>query len=172
MEEQIFMQQGEEDRHSLLRQRIEGWLDDEGISFESTPDFNSHFHLKANLKNVEVHLSEPKVRKGVLAVQAVVSLDEMQLARMQDLKPENKKSLFLNLFSKLDRSEYLFMLQEDFTSKNWMRIQRTLYIEDLTRTSLLAEMKNLNTKFVCMNYELNSALDGTVIVRDDKTIYT
>jgi hypothetical protein len=166
------MQHGEEDHHSLLKQKIEGWLDDEGISFESTPDFNSHFHLKTNLKNVEVHLSEPKVRRGVLAIQTVVSLDEMQLARVQDLKPENKRSVFLNLFSKLDRSEYLFMLQEDFTSKNWMRIQRTLYIEDLTRTGLLAEMKNLNAKFLSMNYELDSALDGALIVRDDKTIYS
>ena len=166
------MQHGEEDHHSLLKQKIEGWLDDEGISFESTPDFNSHFHLKTNLKNVEVHLSEPKVRRGVLAIQTVVSLDEIQLARVQDLKPENKRSVFQNLFSKLDRSEYLFMLQEDFTSKNWMRIQRTLYIEDLTRTGLLAEMKNLNAKFLNMNYELDSALDGALIVRDDKTIYS
>jgi hypothetical protein len=84
------MQQGEQDLHGALKQRIEGWLDDEGISFESTPDLNSHFHVKANLKNVEVHLSEPKVRKGILAVQAVVSLDEAQLARVQNLKPDEK----------------------------------------------------------------------------------
>jgi hypothetical protein len=166
------MQQGEEDHHSLLRKRIEGWLDDEGISFESAPDFNSHFQLKANLKNVEVHLSEPKVRKGVLAIQAVVSPDETQLARIQNLKPENKRTIFLSLFSKLDRSEYLFMLQEDFTSKNWMRIQRILYIEDLTRTKLFGEMKGLNTKFLNMNYELNLALDSATIAHDDKTIYS
>jgi hypothetical protein len=167
------MQQGEEeDRQRLLKQRIEGWLDDEGISFESTPDFNSHFHVKANLKNVEVHLTEPKVRRGVLSVQAVVSLDEGQLAHVQNLKPEEKRSVFLSLFSKLDTSEYLFMLQEDFTSKSWMRIQRILYLEDLTRTKLLTEMKELNTKFVSMNYALNSALDGAMIIGDDKTIYS
>jgi hypothetical protein len=166
------MQQGEEDLHGVLKQRIEGWLDDEGISFESIPDFNAHFHVKANLKNVEVHLSEPKVRRGIVAVQAVVSLEETQLARVQNLKPEEKRSVFLSLFSELDMSEYHFMLQEDFTSKSWMRIQRTLYIEDLTRTRLLNEMKELNTKFVSMNYELNSALDGAIVIGDNKTIYS
>jgi len=166
------MHQEEDDLHGTLKQRIESWLDDEGISFESTPDFNSNFHIKANLKNVEVHISESKVRKGIVAVQAVVFLDESQLARVQNLKLEEKRSVFLSLFSKLDRSEYLFMLQEDFTSKSWMRIQRTLYIEDLTRTKLLNEMKELNTKFVSMNYELNAALDGAAIVGDNKTIYS
>ena len=155
-----------------MKARIEDWLDAEGISAELVPDFNAHFHLKSSLKNVEVHLSEPKVRRGVIAVQAVVSLNEEQLAKISEIKPEDKRAIFLDLFSKLDRSEYLFMLQEDFTSKSWLRIQRALYIEDLTRTSLLSEMKNLNTKFVNMNYELNLALDGIAPATGDKTIYT
>jgi len=166
------MQTREEDPHLFLKGKVENWLDDEGISFEPVPDFNSHFHLKSNLKNIEVHLSEPKVRKGILAIQAVVSPDEMQLAKIQAMKPEDQRAIFLSLFSKLDRSEYLFMLQEDFTSKNWLRIQRTLYTEDLTRTILLEAMKSLNTKFVEMNYELNDALTGVVTTGGDKTIYS
>ncbi|MDA4111774.1 MAG: DUF2299 family protein [Thaumarchaeota archaeon] len=166
------MQTREEDQHTILKRRIEDWLEAEGISFESVPDFNSHFHVKANLKNIEVHVTEPKVRRGVLAVQAVVSLDETQLSKVVKVKPEDKRSIFLSLFSRLDRSEYLFVLQEDFTSKNWLRIQRALYIEDLTRTSLLSEMKGLNTKFVNMNYELNLALDSTPVATGDETIYS
>ncbi|MDA4130971.1 MAG: DUF2299 family protein [Thaumarchaeota archaeon] len=166
------MQTREEDPHLFLKEKVEGWLDDEGISYEPVPDFNSHFHLKSNLKNIEAHLSEPKVRKGVLAIQAIVSPDETQLAKVQAMKPEARRGIFLSLFSKLDRSEYLFMLQEDFESKSWLRIQRTLYIEDLTRTILLSEMKNLNTKFVDMNYELNIALEGVVTSSGDKTIYS
>ncbi|MFI5421055.1 MAG: DUF2299 family protein [Nitrososphaerales archaeon] len=167
------MQQNEEvNLHQILKQRIEDWLDAEGITSEPVPDFNSHFHVKSNLKNIEVHLSEPKVRRGVLAVQAVVSLNEDQLAKISEIKAENRRAIFLDLFSKLDRSEYLFMLQEDFTSKSWLRIQRALYIEDLTRTGLLSEMKSHNMKFVNINYELNLALEGIVTPTGDKTIYT
>ena len=161
-----------EQSHISTKQKIEAWLEAEGITFEPVSDFNAHFHLVANLKNVQVHLSEPKVRKGVLAVQAVASLDEQQLWKANQISPEDKRSIFLSLFSKLDRSEYLFMLQEDFTSKSWLRIQRALYIEDLTRTSLLSEMKCLNTKFVNMNYELNIALNGATLTVGDKTIYS
>lgn len=146
--------------HSSLKTKIEDWLEAEGITFSESPDFNSFFHIVANLKNVQVHVSEPKVRRGVLAVQAVVALNEDQLAKVEKLKPEEKRPLFLSLFAKLDRSEYLFMLQEDFNSKSWLRIQRTLYIEDLTRSSLLFEMKDLNMKFVNLNYELNDALES------------
>ena len=161
----------EEQSHTSTKQKIEAWLEAEGITFEQVSDFNAHFHLVANLKNVQVHLSEPKVRKGVLAVQAVASLDEQQLWKANQISPEDRRSIFLSLFSKLDRSEYLFMLQEDFTSKSWLRIQRTLYLEDISRTSVLREMKELNVKFVGVNYDLNEALDIAPRSVPEETIY-
>ena len=161
----------EEKSYTSTKQKIEAWLEAEGLTFESVSDFNSHFHLVVNLKNVQVHLSEPKVRKGVLAVQAVASLDEQQLWKANQISPEDKRSIFVSLFSKLDRSEYLFMLQEDFTSKSWLRIQRTLYIEDIKRTSVLREMKELNLKFVNVNYDLNEALDIAPRAVQEETIY-
>jgi hypothetical protein len=155
------------------RERIEAWLEAEGISFESVKDFNSHFHIAANLKNIQVQISEPKVRRGVLAVQAVVSLDDQQVWKASKIRKEDLHTIFLSLFEKLDRSEYLFMLQEDFFSKSWLRIQRTLYIEDITRTSLLNEMKDLNVKFVGVNYDLNEALDNAPKSdKKEETIYT
>ena len=159
---------------SPIWEKVESWLEDEGISFSKVPDFNSHYHIQANLKNVQVHLSEPKVRRGVLAVQAVVALDEQQAWKAKQIKKEDLKTIFLALFEKLDRSEYLFMLQEDFFSKSWLRIQRALYIEDLTRTSLLKEMKDLNLKFVSVSYDLNSALDNAprVASAEEERIYS
>jgi hypothetical protein len=155
-------------------EKIEAWLEDEGISFAPVPDFNSHYHLAAHLKNVQVQLSEPKVRRGVLAVQAVVSLDDQQAWKARKLRKEDLKALFLSLFERLDREEYLFMLQEDFFQKNWLRIQRTLYVEDLTRTMLLKEMKDLNMRFLNVNYELNAALDNApkTGAEVEETIYT
>jgi len=161
----------EKESRISTRQKIEGWLEAEGITFEPVSDFNAHFHLVANLKNVQVHLSEPKVRKGVLAVQTVVSLDDQQLWKANQISPEDKRSIFLSLHSKLDRSEYLFMLQDDFTSKSWLRIQRTLYIEDISRTRVLQEMKELNTKFVDVSYDLNLALDVAPKAVPEETIY-
>jgi hypothetical protein len=160
-----------EESNESTREKLEVWLEAEGISFEQVSDFNSHFHLVANLKNVQVHLSEPKVRKGVLAVQAVVALDEQQLWKANQISPEDLRAIFLVLFSKLDRSEYHFMLQEDFTSKSWLRIQRTLYIEDISRSSVLREMKELNVKFVDVNYDLNDALDCAPRSVPEETIY-
>jgi hypothetical protein len=154
-------------------EKIESWLDAEGISFRSVPDFNSHYHVEASLKNVQVHLSEPKVRRGVLAVQAVVSLDEQQAWKAKQIKKEDLHAIFLVLFEKLDRSEYLFMLQEDFFSKSWLRIQRTLYFEDLCRTDLLREMRDLDLRFVNINYDLNSALDNAPRTSsEEETIYS
>jgi hypothetical protein len=161
----------EKESHVSTKQKIEAWLEAEGITFESVSDFNAHYHLVANLKNIQVHLSEPKVRKGVLAVQAVASLDEPQLWKANQISPEDKRSIFISLFSKLDRSEYLFMLQEDLTSKSWLRIQRTLYIEEISRTSVLREMKDLNVKFVDVNYVLNEALDIAPKAVPEETIY-
>ena len=154
-------------------ERIERWLEAEGISFEAVKDFNSHFHISANLKNIQVQISQPKVRRGVLAVQAVVSLDDQQVWKAQKISKEDLHTIFLSLFEKLDRSEYLFMLQEDFFSKSWLRIQRTLYIEDLSRSILLNEMKGLNLKFVDVNYDLNEALDNAPKSdKKEETIYT
>ena len=67
-------------------EEIEAWLEDEGITFETVKDFNSHYHIAANMKNVQVHLSESKVRRGVLAVQAVVALDEQQVWKAEQIK--------------------------------------------------------------------------------------
>jgi len=154
-------------------ERIESWLEDEGISFERVKDFNSLCHIAANLKNMQVHLSEPKVRRGVLAVQAVVALDDQQTWKAKKVSAEDLHTIFLSLFEKLDRQEYLFMLQEDFFSKSWLRIQRTLYVNELTRTGLLEEMKDLNLKFVNVNYELNEALDNAPKSgQKEETIYT
>ncbi len=161
----------EEQSHKSTKQKIEAWLEAEGISFEPVSDFNAYFHIAANLKNMQVHLSGPKVRKGVLAVQAVASLDEQQLWKANQISPEDKRSIFISPFSKLDRSEYHFMLQEDFTSKSWLRIQRTLYIEDISRTSVLREMKELDVKFVAVNYDLNEALDIAPKAVPEETIY-
>ena len=160
-----------EENRTSTREKLEIWLEAEGITFEQVSDYNSHFHLVANLKNVQVHLSEPKVRKGVLAVQAVVALDEQQLWKANQISPEDLRAIFLVLFSKLDRTEYHFMLQEDFTSKSWLRIQRTLYIEDISRTSVLREMKELNVKFVDINYDLTEALDSAPRSVPEETIY-
>jgi hypothetical protein len=161
----------EEESNTSTKQKIEAWLEAEGLTSEPVSDINAHFHIAVNLKNVQVHLSEPRVRKGVLAIQAVASLDEQQLWKANQISPEDKRSIFISLFSKLDRSEYLFMLQEDFTSKSWLRIQRTLYIEDITRTCVLQEMKDLNLKFVDVNHDLNEALDIAPRAVQEKTIY-
>lgn len=154
-------------------EKIESWLEEEGIPFQPVKDFNSHYHISASMKNVQVHLSEPKVRHGVLAVQAVVSLDDQQIWKAKQIKKEDLHSIFLSLFEILDRSEYHFMLQEDFFSKTWLRIQRTLYFEELTRSVLLDEMKDLNVKFVNVSYDLNEALDNAPKQgSNEDTIYT
>ncbi len=160
------------DTHGKLRTKIEKWLEAEGIRFEPVKDLNSFFHIRADLKNTQIHVHESKVRRGCLVVQGTLALDPDQLARIEKVKSEDKKSLFLSLFSLLDKSEYLFLIQEDFTSKSWLRIQRTLYIDDLTRTRLLNEMKDLNTKFVNINYAVNEALGKMVPVSDTSPIYT
>lgn len=146
------------DDHSLLKTRIEEWLEDEGISFSDVPDMNSYFHVRANLKNVPIDISESKVRKGVLAVQGALDLSADQLDKYQLASKEDKKSLFRALFEMLDRSEYLFLLQEDFEVQSWLKIQRAAYIEDLNRTKLLGEMKDLNMRFVNVNYIVNESL--------------
>ena len=153
-------------------EKIELWLEAEGISFEPVSDFNAFYHVVASMKNVQVHLSESKVRRGVLAVQAVVALDEQQLWKAQKIGKEDLHQIFAVLFEELDRTEYHFMLQEDFLSKSWLRIQRTLYLEELTRTKLLAEMKELDLKFVSVNYDLNEALDeAPKSGQNEETIY-
>ena len=146
--------------HLSVKAKIEGWLDAEGISFEQVNDLNSFFHIQANLKNVRIHISESKVRIGVLAVQGILDLSEDQLYKLGRITPEDSELLFGSLFSLLDRSEYLFLLQKDFRAQNWMKIQRTLYIEELTRTNLFREMKDLNMKFVNINYLVNESLEG------------
>jgi hypothetical protein len=161
-----------EQKHLELRAKIEEWLEAEGIAFKGIPDLNSYFHLETNLKNAPIHLHESKVRRGVLVVQGVLSLTDSQLEIVLKMTDEDRKTLFLSIFAILDKSEYLFMIQEDFSSTSWLRIQRTLYVEDLTRTRLLNEMKDLNTKFVNMNYELNEALGRIVPVSDESSIYT
>jgi len=159
--------------HAAQWKVIEGWLEAEGIPFEAAKDFNSYYHIAANMKNVQIHLSEPKVRRGVLAVQGVVSLDDQQTWKLKQIKKEDLHTIFLSLFELLDTSEYHFMLQEDFLSKSWLRIQRTLYFEELKRTELLREMKELDLKFVKVNYELNEALDNAPKSSSaEETIYT
>jgi len=153
------MSTAESDDHSALKARIEGWLEAEGISFEEGQDLNSFFKIQANLKNVRIHISESKVRRGVLAVQGVLELSEDQLYKIGRISPEDSASLFQSLFSVLDKNEYIFLLQKDFRVENWLKIQRILYIEDLTRTDLFREMKELNMKFVNINYMVNEALD-------------
>ncbi len=142
-----------------LKERIEHWLNDEGIPFEPVRDINSYFHLKAQLKNIAIHVHSSKIRIGCVIVQGMMALDPDQVSLIRKIGGDDQKSLFLTFFSKLDMEEYLFQLNEDFADPNWLRIQRTLYAEDLTRTKLLTEMKDLNTKFVDLNYELNEALD-------------
>ena len=153
---------GETEDHISLKAKIENWLDAEGIAFNQVPDMNSFFHLQANMKNLPIHINESKVRRGVLAVQGSVEPSEEQLFRIQKTSDADKKTLFQTIFALLDKSEYLFMLQENFSSKSWLKIQRTLYIEDLTRTNLLTEIKDLNTKFVNINYALNESLNEIV----------
>lgn len=148
----------ESNEHLDLKGKIEGWLDAEGISFSNVPDLNSHFHIQANLKNVAIHVSESRVRRGVLAVQGTLELVPDQLEKYGVMSEADKKTLFHSLFALLDKSEYLFLLQQNFALQNWLKIQRTLYSEDLTRSGLLREMKDLNMKFVEINYLLNEAL--------------
>jgi hypothetical protein len=143
-----------------LMEKIEGWLDDEGIPFESIPDINSRFHLKTQMKNVQVHLRESNVRVGCIVVERIMSLDEDQTELMGKIKDDEQHAIFLDLFRKLDKEEYLFQLSKDFFEPIWLKIQRILYAEDVTRSDLLNEMKALNTKFVKINYELNEAIDN------------
>ncbi|SRR5579863_8394124 len=143
-----------------LLAKIESWLDDEGISFDKIPDINAKFHLKAHMKNLVVHLRESKVRLGCLVVEGIMALEEDQVALMRKIKNEDQHSLFVKFFRELDRSEYLFQLSKDFANPLWLKIQRILYVENLTRSALLNEMKDLNTRFVNINYEINEALDN------------
>lgn len=161
------------DDHVSLKTRIENWLDAEGISFSQVPDMNSFFHIQANLKNLPIDINESKVRRGVLAVHGVVEPNDSQLLKIQRISEVDKKALFQTIFAFLDKSEYLFMLQQNFSSKSWLRIERALYIEDLNRTSLLDEMKDLNTKFVNVNYALNEALNSIApITGEDNPVYS
>ena len=161
----------ESNEHHALKAKIEEWLEDEGISFNDVPDLNSHFHIKANLKNIPIHISESKVRLGVLAVQGIMELAADQIEKYQVVSEEDRKSLFRSLFAMLDKAEYLFLLQENFAIQNWLKIQRTLYIEDLTRTMLLNEIKDLNTRFVNINYLINDTLAEFKPVSEDSTMY-
>jgi hypothetical protein len=158
----------ESNDHVSIKEEIEQWLEAEGISFDQVKDLNSFFHIKANLKNVAIHINESKVRRGVLAVQGILDLGEDQLSKIEKLNPEDNEFIFRSLFASLDRSEYLFLLQKDFKAQNWLKIQRTLYVEDLTRTSLFGEMKDLNMKFVNINYTLNEFLDRYIQVSESE----
>lgn len=158
----------EPNEHQILKTRIQDWLEAEGISFSDVPDLNSHFHIQVNLKNTTVHVSESRVRRGVLAVQGTLQLVSDQLQKYIVMSEADKKTLFNSLFALLDKSEYLFLLQQNFAVENWLKIQRALYIEDLSRTSLLREMKDLNMKFVNVNYILNEALAISNPVSGDK----
>ena len=111
------------------------------------------------MKNLQVHVNESRVRLGCLSVQGIMALDLDQRELVKKGSDEEKHALFLSMFRELEKEEYMFQISEDFLDPNWLRIQRTLYAEDLTRTALLEEMKELNTKFVRLNYELNEALD-------------
>lgn len=143
-----------------LLTKIEGWLDDEGIPFDRVPDINSKFHIKAQMKNLVVHLRESNVRLGCLVVEGIMALEEDQVQLMQKIKSEDQHSIFLEFFRELDKSEYLFQLSKDFSDSLWLKIQRILYTEDLTRSDLLNQMKELNTKFVNINYRIDGALDN------------
>ncbi len=158
----------EPNEHQILKAKIQDWLEAEGISFSDVPDLNSHFHIQVNLKNAAIHVSESRVRRGVLAVQGSLQLVPDQLQKYVVMSDTDKKTLFSSLFALLDKSEYLFLLQQNFAVENWLKIQRTLYIEDLSRTSLLREMKDLNMKFVNINYILNEALAISNPVSSDK----
>lgn len=144
------------------KSRIEEWLDEEGVPFESVPDINSKFHVVAQMKNMQIHVRESNVRVGCIVIEGIMSLDEGQLELIRKIKEEERgrHSLFLKFFRELDQEEYLFQLSRDFLDPTWLRIQRILYAEDMSRTALLDGMKNLNTRFVRINYELNAALDN------------
>ncbi len=143
-----------------LLTRIEGWLDDEGIQFDRVPDINSKFHIKAQMKNLAIHLRESNVRVGCIVVEGIMALEQDQVELMKKVKGEDRHSLFLKFFRELDRSEYLFQLSRDFSDPIWLKIQRILYVDDITRSDLLNQMKDLNTKFVSINYEIDEALDN------------
>ena len=161
-----------EDSNRILKEKIESWLDDEGIPYEEVKEINSHFRLKAQLKNmiIQVHLS--KVRLGCIIIQGTMALDADQLDLVGKISEQDRRSLFLAVFSKLDKEEYLFQLSEDYLDPNWLRIQRTLYAEDLTRSELLNQMKELNSKFVNVNYDLYEALDIIPPITNETQVYT
>lgn len=152
--------------HISVKAKIEEWLEAEGISFEEIKDLNSFFHIQTNLRNTTVHISESKVRRGVLAVQGMMDLAEDQLYKIGKISQEESDLLFRLLFASLDKSEYLFLLQKDFEAQSWLKIQRTLYIDELTRTDLLREMKDLNMKLVNINYMVNESLERFAPVSD------
>ena len=152
--------------HLSTKTRIEEWLEAEGISFEEVKDLNSFFHIQANLRNISIHIRESKVRTGVLAVQGILDLAVDQLYKIAKISHEESDLLFRSLFALLDKSEYLFLLQKDFAVQNWLEVQRTLYVDELTRTDLLREMKDLNMKLVNVNYMVNESLERFAPVAD------
>ena len=68
------MPAAESSDHLSVKAKIEGWLDAEGISFEQVKDLNSFFHIKPISRMSGIHISESKVRMGVLAVQGILDL--------------------------------------------------------------------------------------------------
>ena len=94
------MSTAESSDHLSVKTKIEEWLDAEGISFEQVKDLNSFFHIKANLKNVGIHISESKVRMGVLAVQGILDLNEDQtLQSFKDYSRRQRALISILVFS-------------------------------------------------------------------------
>ena len=162
------MPDSETNYHPSVKAKIEQWLEAEGISFQEVKDINSFFHIQANLKNVSIHISESKVRMGVLAVQGILDLAEDQKYKIGKIGQEESDLLYRALFATLDKSEYLFLLQKDFGAQNWLKIQRTLYVDELTRTDLLREMKDLNMKLLTVNYTVNESLERLAPIADSE----
>lgn len=161
------------DQNSQLKERIEQWFDDEGIPFQGVPDINSRFLIRAQMKNMQINVRESNVRIGCIVIEGIMSLNEDQTALLKKLKNDEaqRHALFLKFFRQLDQEEYLFQLSRNFFEPNWLRIQRILYREDLSRSSLLNGMKELNMRFVRMNYELNEVLDNLTEPPMDGSLY-
>ena len=124
------------------------------------------------MKNAAIHIHASKIRLGCIIIQGALAIDQEQLDYIEKISEQDKRSLFLTFFAKLDREEYLFQLNQDFSDPMWLRIQETLYVDDLTRSDLIGQMKRLNTKFVKLSYELNEALDIIPPITNETQVYT
>jgi hypothetical protein len=135
--------------HEHLREKIEGWLKDEGISFENRaiPSQVSYFQIKANIQDFPIYVQELNQKRDCVLVHSFLMLNGAQISGIAPRTPDEKKSLRNSIFSFLKVREFSFRVNENYEDKRWIMIQRILYVEGLTRKELMNEIKDLRLRF-------------------------